>query len=98
MSKSDVLLGEEKEGAEAEPVVAGSDAVALAVAMDAARYDPELARKAGNYLDEQHLLVKLQAKHFDEERRLAIAAAKRKRYADRIRGGLLRSLRALRAS
>ena len=88
MSKSEVVLGEEKEGAEAEPVVAGSDAVALAVAMDAARYDPELARKAGNYLDEHHLLVTLQAKHFDEERRLAIAAAKRKRYADRIRNGL----------
>ena len=85
MAKSDVVLGEEKDGAEAEPGVAGIDAVGLAVAMDAARYDPELARKAGNYLEEQHRLVKLQIKHFDEERRLAIAAAKRKRFADRIR-------------
>ena len=79
------LLGEEKEGAEAETGVAGPDAVALTVAMDATKYDPELARKAGNYLDEQQALVKLQRKFFDQEHRLTIAAAKRKRFADRIR-------------
>jgi tetratricopeptide (TPR) repeat protein len=79
------LFGEEKTGAGAERGVAAADAVALTVAMDAAKYDPELARKAGNYLGEQHVLVKLQIKHFDEEHRLAIAAAKRKRFADRIR-------------
>jgi hypothetical protein len=74
-----------KDGAEGEAPIVGADAVALAVAMDTAKQDPELARKAGNYLDEQHALVKLQIKHFDEERHLAIAAAKRKRYLDRLR-------------
>jgi tetratricopeptide (TPR) repeat protein len=82
------FLGEPNVGAEAKTGVAGADAVALTVAMDATKYDPELARKAGNYLDQQHALVKLQIKHFDEEHRLSIAAAKRKRYADRIRNGL----------
>src|SRR5580658_977949 len=79
------LLREEADRPEAAPGVAAADAAALAVAMDAARYDPELARKAGDYLDQQHTLVKLQVKHFDEEHRLGIAAAKRKRFADRIR-------------
>jgi tetratricopeptide (TPR) repeat protein len=79
------LLGEEKDGAEGEAPIVGADAVALAVAMDAAKHDPGLARKAGNYLDEQQALVKLQIKHFDEEHHLAIAAAKRKRYLDRLR-------------
>jgi hypothetical protein len=32
--------------------------------------------------------IDLQVKHFDEDRCLAIAAAKRKRYSDRIRNGL----------
>jgi hypothetical protein len=72
----------------AERVVASADPIALAVATDATQYDPELARKAAAYLDEQRLLVKLQVKHFDEERRLAVAAAKRKRYAEWIRNGL----------
>lgn len=69
--------------------VAGADAIALAIAMDTAKHDPELARKAGNYLEEQHALVRLQAKYFDEERRLAIAAAERKRLSDRLRNGFM---------
>ena len=80
-----LLVGEEKGIPEGEPRVVGADPVALAVATDAAKYDPELARKAGDYLDEQQSLVRLQVKHFDEEHELAIAAAKRKRFADRVR-------------
>ena len=79
------LIGAEYEAADAEAGTPSADPVAVAVAMDAAKHDPELSRKAGNYLDEQLSLVRLQVKHFDEERHLAIAAAKRKRYADRIR-------------
>ncbi|MET3105604.1 hypothetical protein AAKU67_003159 [Oxalobacteraceae bacterium GrIS 2.11] len=47
-------------------------ALATIVAMDAARYDPELSRKAGEYLDRQNdlvlaltALVKLQVHHFE---------------------------------
>jgi tetratricopeptide (TPR) repeat protein len=83
------LIGGESEAEASVEGAPNADPVALAVAMDAAKHDPELARKAGNYLDEQLALVRLQVRHFDEERRLAIAAAKRKRYADRFRNGLI---------
>ena len=73
---------------EREGGVAGADAVALSLAMQKAAHDPELGRTAAEYLVQQRHLVQLQIKHFDEERRLAIAAAKRKRYADRIRNTL----------
>ncbi|MGD0494004.1 MAG: hypothetical protein ABSC32_20960 [Steroidobacteraceae bacterium] len=83
-SRIEGLLGEQRESVDGEAPI-GADAVALAVAMDTAKHDPALARKAGNYLDEEQALVKLQIKHFDEERLLAIAAAKRERYLDRLR-------------
>ena len=76
---------EERDGAAAG---AGADAVALSLALQKAAHDPELSRSAGEYLVEQRRLVQLQIRHFDEERRLAIAAAKRKRYADRVRNTL----------
>ena len=80
------LLDSEPE--EREGGAAGADAVALSLAMQEAADDPELGRTASEYLVEQRRLVQLQVKHFDEERRLAIAAAKRKRYADRVRNTL----------
>jgi tetratricopeptide (TPR) repeat protein len=61
------------------------DPSAAAAAMDAAKTDPALAAEAAAYFRKQSLLVDLQVKHYDEEHRLAIAAARRKRYADRIR-------------
>jgi tetratricopeptide (TPR) repeat protein len=77
------LLGaeEEFEGDESQ-VEAIADPVAVAVAMDAAKYDPELAHKAGEYLDRQRELVVHTLKHFDEERHLQVQAAKRKRISD----------------
>jgi hypothetical protein len=81
-------LGADHEGTEAEARVGGADAVAMAIAIDQARYDPQLSRNASEYLGRQRHLVDLQIKHFDEEHNLAIAAAKRKRYADHIRNGL----------
>jgi len=80
------LLDSEPE--EPEGAAAGADAVALSLALQKATHDPELSRTASEYLVEQRRLVQLQIRHFDEERRLAIAAAKRKRYADRIRNTL----------
>jgi hypothetical protein len=82
------LIDTEAGGGETDNALAGADAVALAVATDSAKHHPELARKAGEYLEDQRALVRLQIKHFEEERVLAIAAAKRKRYAERIRNGL----------
>jgi hypothetical protein len=81
-------LSADHEGTEAEARVGGADPVVMAVAIDQARCDPELSRNAGEYLARQRHLVDLQIKLCDEEHQLAIAAAKRKRYADRIRNGL----------
>jgi tetratricopeptide (TPR) repeat protein len=82
------LLDSEPEEREGAAAGAGADAVALSLALQKAANDPELSRTASEYLVEQRCLVQLQIKHFDEERRLAIAAAKRKRYADRVRNTL----------
>ena len=81
----DRIIGPESEGAEVEAAVANADAVAMAIAIDQARHDPKLSRRIGDYVEKQSRLVDLQARHLDEERCLAIAAAKRKRYLDRLR-------------
>ncbi|HEY6457643.1 MAG TPA: hypothetical protein VIY90_20385 [Steroidobacteraceae bacterium] len=80
-------LGDDAPGEDGAPL-AGADAVALSVAMQQAAGDPVLSRSASEYLDEQRRLIQIQIKHFDEERRLGIAAAKRKRYADFMRNAL----------
>ncbi len=80
-----VLGAGEAEEREAEETGSRADDIATVVMMDAARFDPDLSKKAGNYLDKQSSLVELQVHHFDEERRLAIEAAKRKRFFEHIR-------------
>lgn len=79
------VLGGEPESADGAAPAGDADPVAVALALQAARSDPELSRTASEYLTEQRALVRLQIRHFDEERRLAIAAAKRKRLSDRLR-------------
>ena len=66
----------------------GADSLALAAALQNSPHDPALARAASDYLATQRQLAQLQIRHVDEELRLAIAAAKRKRYSDRIRNTL----------
>lgn len=82
------LIGEDKECADPEAGVVNADSVAAAIAMDLAAVHPTVAEDASAFLKVQRELVSLQVKHFDEERELGIAAAKRKRYADRIRNSL----------
>jgi tetratricopeptide (TPR) repeat protein len=82
------VFGEESEGRETDPGAPGVDPFAAAAALNHAPHEPELARATGAYLDKQGRLVELQLKHFDEEHRLAIEAARRKRYSDRIRNML----------
>ena len=52
--------------------------------MQGAQGSPEAAA----FLKAQRSLVELQIKHFDEERHLSIAAARRKRFSDRLKYGL----------
>jgi hypothetical protein len=72
-------LGEDKGSAEGEIGAAAADGVAMMVAMDAAKSNVQVAASVLKYLEKQSRLVDLQLRHFDEERRLGIAAAKRKR-------------------
>lgn len=79
------LLGGEAEGEEERRRPAALDpfvaAAALAGAAHGAPLDPRLAA----YLEAQTKLAQLDAHHFDEERELAIDAAKRRRFSDRLR-------------
>src|SRR5258708_15584612 len=78
----------EVEAGKAEPVAGVADGFAAAIAVDEARHDQALARRVGDYLDRQSRLVELQIKHFEEDNRLATEAAKRKRFADRMKNAL----------
>jgi hypothetical protein len=82
----DAVMGPDGEVRDTEGGAVGPDAVAVAVALDAAAEHPTVAADASAFLQSQKRLVDLQVKHFDEERCLAIAAAKRKRYSDRHHG------------
>jgi tetratricopeptide (TPR) repeat protein len=82
------LLGGDTGAAEGEVGVPVADNVALAVSMDAAKSNTEVAASVRAYLEKQTRLVELQLTHFNEERTLAIAAAKRKRLTDRLRIGI----------
>jgi len=79
------LLGNDKGSTDGEIGAAAADGVAMAVSLDAAKSNVDVAEGVREYLGKQSRLADLQLRHFDEERRLAIAAAKRKRLSDRLR-------------
>lgn len=81
-------LGAEAEERETDPAPPGLDPVAAAAAFQQAGDHPGLAEEMKSYFAELRQLIQLQQRHFDEERRLSIHAARRKQYADRIRNGL----------
>jgi tetratricopeptide (TPR) repeat protein len=82
------LTGAEPEGGDAESTPAGVDPVASAVAMDAAKYDPLLASKVGDYLDRQAKLVAIQTQHLHEQREVILANLTLKRWGERIKIGV----------
>jgi tetratricopeptide (TPR) repeat protein len=91
------ILGgdDEKSEAEAPEAVAGAEAFAMAVAARLSAGDPEVARDTSAFLKKQAHLLDLQARHLEEEHasrlahlRLAVGAARRKRYADVMRNAL----------
>ncbi len=63
------ILGEPDElpDVEARETLAGADAFAAAVAARLSGSDPEVGKKTATFLDEQAHLVKVQAKHLEEE-------------------------------
>ena len=79
---------------DARAEIAG-DGAATTIAIGQADNDPKARADADGYLRSQKTLVDLQIAHFEEqhrlthqERLLAIDAARRKRFADRLRNGL----------
>lgn len=87
-----VLGGSEAEDAQDRQGIAGADAVATAVAMDVARYSPELNGKAGDYLDKHGRLVDRQARFVDiqaqdllEQRALQTSHLRLRRFTERLK-------------
>jgi len=85
----DDILGDAPEANPSEPGEPREDPFAAAVAMNAAQQGGPLDPHTAAYVEEQTRLLRLQVKHYDEERRLAIGAAKRKRFGDRMRNLLV---------
>lgn len=80
-----IFGGSEGEEAEADVLAGGADPIAAAVAMDAARFDPELSREAAAYLRKQAHLVDLQAEHLHEQRAVQLDHLKLRRVGERMR-------------
>jgi tetratricopeptide (TPR) repeat protein len=73
------------EGAVAESAL---DPTAAALAADAARSDPELAREASAYFRKQGHLVEVQTEHLHEQRVVNLQLLKLRRFGERLRLGL----------
>jgi tetratricopeptide (TPR) repeat protein len=81
-------------GAEPEAATEGSlaetalDPTAAALAAEAAKSDPELAKKASAYFDSQRHLVDVQTEHLHEQRAVNLSLLKLKRSRERLKLGL----------
>src|SRR5690348_13497589 len=64
------------------------DPTAAALAAEAAKNDPELAKKASAYFDKQSHLVEIQTEHLHEQRAINVSLLKLKRFVERLRAGL----------
>ena len=82
------LLEAEEGGEESENAAGSLDPVAAAVAIDAARFDPELSAQAGRYLDEHRRLISIQAEHLHEQREVQLSHLKLRRWGERMRVGV----------
>jgi tetratricopeptide (TPR) repeat protein len=81
-------------GAEPEPPVEGSapesalDPAAAALAMEGAKFDPELAQEATAYFRKQGHLVEIQTEHLHEQRAINLTLLKLKRFRERLKVAL----------
>ena len=87
------FIGEtEAEDPQDHQPIAGADALATSLAMDAARQDPGLARQAGDYLASQTRLVERQARFVDiqaqdllDQRALQTSHLRLRRFTERLK-------------
>jgi tetratricopeptide (TPR) repeat protein len=81
-------------GADTESPAEGStpetqlDPTAAALAAEAAKSDPELAKKASAYFDKQSHLVEIQTEHLHEQRAVNLKLLKLKHFGERLKVGL----------
>jgi AraC-like DNA-binding protein len=64
------------------------DPTAAALAAEASKSDPELAKKASAYFDKQSHLVEIQTEHLHEQRAVNLQLLKLRRFDERLRVGL----------
>ncbi|MGA2366779.1 MAG: hypothetical protein ABSG12_14955, partial [Steroidobacteraceae bacterium] len=83
------ILGTESEASvEGSVSETGLDPTAAALAAEAAKSDPELAKKASAYFDSQRHLVDVQTEHLHEQRAVNLSLLKLKRSRERLKLGL----------
>jgi tetratricopeptide (TPR) repeat protein len=81
-------------GPDAEPPVEGSvaespvDPTAAALAAEAAKNDPELAKEATAYFRKQSHLIEVQTEHLHEQRAVNLSLLKLKRFDEQLKVGL----------
>ncbi|HEY5107055.1 MAG TPA: hypothetical protein VII73_09845 [Caulobacteraceae bacterium] len=81
----DLVGGAEAEGLEEAKAAAGADAVAMAVAMNSARFDPELSRTAAAYLERQARFIDIQVQDLLEQRALQTSHLRLRRFTERLK-------------
>jgi len=83
------ILGAEPDAPVEGPVPETTlDPTAAALAAEAAKFDPELAKKAGVYFDKQSHLVEVQTEHLHEQRAINLNLIKLKHFRERLKVGL----------
>jgi hypothetical protein len=79
-------------GADAEPPSESTatflDPTAAALAAEAAKCDPELAKEASAYFRKQSHLIEVQTEHLHEQRAVNLSLLKLKRFDERLKVGL----------
>src|ERR1700722_7253702 len=85
---SGFLGRESEESIESSVSETALDPTAAAFAAEAAKSDPELAKKASAYFDSQRHLVDVQTEHLHEQRAVNLSLLKLKRSRERLKLGL----------
>jgi tetratricopeptide (TPR) repeat protein len=85
---SEILGVGSEAGAESSVAETPVDPTAAALAAEAAKSDPELAREASAYFRKQSHLIEVQTEHLHEQRAVNLSLLKLKRFDERLKVGL----------
>jgi len=85
---SEILGAGSEAGTESSVAETPVDPTAAALAAEAAKSDPELAREASAYFRRQSHLIEVQTEHLHEQRAVNLSLLKLKRFDERLKVGL----------